>query len=77
MAGRAQVLMISQANETVALRLLSALVLGWDEVPTATQGWLIRDAALMTNGRADSLRLPAEILAFIEANKTASRQPGA
>jgi hypothetical protein len=65
----AATLVISQADEHLALRLISALVQGWDLIPLANQGQLIHDAAFMTNGSADKITLPAQLLAFIDANK--------
>ena len=41
---------VAIADEPVALRLLSALVLGWDALPLETQIRLVRDASLMDHG---------------------------
>jgi hypothetical protein len=62
-------LVIAHEDEHLALRLVSALVLGWDLIPMATQGQLLHDAALMENGAPNATTLPRELLAFIEANK--------
>jgi hypothetical protein len=59
------VLVVAKNDEQVALRLLSAVVLGWGAIPMATQGRLIRDAALMHNGSPNADSMPANILAFI------------
>jgi hypothetical protein len=58
-------LVVTKDDEHVALRLLSAVVLGWQAIPMATQGRLIRDAALMHNGDPNADSMPANILAFI------------
>jgi hypothetical protein len=51
-------LIIAKADEHLALRLVSALVLCWDVVPLATQGQLLHEAALwQTAVRMRSLRL--------------------
>jgi hypothetical protein len=64
-----RVLVVAKADKSIALRLLSAVVLGWDEIPRATQGRLIRDASLMHNGSPDAVTLPANILAFISTHR--------
>ena len=69
MAATQQTLRIAKGDNNVALRLLSALVLGWERIPLATQGWLISDAALMRNGTANATRLPAAIVDFINLHK--------
>jgi hypothetical protein len=63
-------LIIAQSDEHLALRLVSSLVLGWDLIPLATQGRLLHDASLMANGTPDAITLPAQLLAFIDANKS-------
>jgi hypothetical protein len=62
-------LIVAKDDEYVALRLLSAVVLGWDAIPMATQGRLIRDAALMHNGDPEATFMPAKILAFIATHR--------
>jgi hypothetical protein len=57
------------ANEPVASRLLSALVLGWDALPLEIQIRLLRDASLMDHGFPNTTMLPKTILAFIERHK--------
>jgi len=69
MAATQQTLRIAKGDNNVALRLLSALVLGWERIPLATQGWLISYAALMRNGTANATRLPAAIVDFINLHK--------
>jgi hypothetical protein len=64
-----RILRIAQADEELALRLVSALVLGWDNVPRATQGQLLHDASFMGGGLFGFKALPNRLLAFIEANK--------
>src|SRR4051812_45935336 len=60
---------VTQANEPIALRLLSALVLGWDSLPEEIQLCLLHDAAKMRNGFPNSSVLPARIMAFVDAHK--------
>ena len=62
-------LVISQADEHLALRLVSALVLDWDLIPLATQGRLLHDASFLSEGGSDAISLPAQLLAFTDANK--------
>jgi hypothetical protein len=64
-----QVLTIAAADQNLALRLLSALILTWDLVPFATQGSLLREAALMHDGKSDSTGLQGQLLAFVEKHK--------
>jgi hypothetical protein len=64
-------LVVSKGDENIALRLVSAVVLGWDAIPLATQGRLIRDAALMHNGHPNAELMPANILAFITMHRGA------
>jgi hypothetical protein len=60
---------VASADEPVALRLLSALVLGWDALPLGTQIHLLRDASLMRDGFPNTTVLPTTIVAFIELHK--------
>jgi hypothetical protein len=69
MALQQQTLKIAPIHEGAALRLLSALVLGWDALPPDTQLRLLRDAALMQNGFPNASVLPKTIVAFIERHK--------
>jgi hypothetical protein len=62
-------LKIADADRGLALRLVSALIFAWDLVPLATQGRLLRDAALMHDGKPNAVELPALLLAFIEMHK--------
>ena len=69
MTDQRSALRIAKGEEDLALRLLSALIQGWDGVPVATQGWILRDASLMADGQADAIELPARLLAFINLHK--------
>ena len=69
MPGTKRTLVVAVADEHIALRLVSALVLAWDQVPLTTQGRLISDAARMLDGPVDTVSLPAAILAFIDLHK--------
>ena len=60
---------VVSADEPAALRLLSALVLGWDELPLETQIRLLRDASLMSDGFPNTTVLPMKIIDFIERHK--------
>jgi hypothetical protein len=60
-------LKIALADEQVALRLLSAMILGWDRIPLAMQGWIMRDAFMMKNG--ESIAAPETLMAFIDTYK--------
>jgi hypothetical protein len=53
-------LIIAKADEHLAPRLVSALVLCWDVVPLATQGQLLHEAAFMANGSPNAITSPAE-----------------
>jgi hypothetical protein len=64
-----QTLKIAPIHEAAALRLLSALVLGWDALPLDTQLRLLREASLMQNGFPNASVLPKTIVAFIEHHK--------
>jgi hypothetical protein len=68
-------LVVAKSDEHIALRLISAMVLGWDAIPLATQGRLIRDASLMQNGDADANLMPGNILAFINMQRGGAEQP--
>ena len=70
-----ETLKIAPLDEAVALRLLSALVLGWDKLPLATQEWLPCEAALLHTGFPSATVLPAEIMSFIKLQQTAEK-PG-
>jgi hypothetical protein len=67
MAPHQQTLIISPEDQDVALRLLSAMILGWDRIPIAMQGWIMRDAFVMKNGK--SLLRPETLMSFIDAHK--------
>jgi hypothetical protein len=66
-------LVVATNDQYIALRLVSAMVLGWDAIPLATQGRLIRDAALMHNGNPDANVMPAKILEFINMHRNGAR----
>jgi hypothetical protein len=63
---------IEKADEPIALRLLSALILGWDALPDEIQVRLLRDAALMGCGFPNATVLPARIMAFVGLHKKPS-----
>jgi hypothetical protein len=63
-------LVVAKQDEHIALRLVSAMVLGWEAIPLATQGRLIRDAALMHDGDPNADLMPANILAFIMMHRS-------
>lgn len=67
MASDQQTLKIVPADEHIALRLLSAMILGWDRIPIAMQGWIMRDAFMMKNGK--SIASPETLMAFIDTYK--------
>ena len=69
MADRQRALVVATRYEHMALRLLSALIQGWDGVPLATQRWIPRDAALMVDGGSNAIDLPAQLLEFINLHK--------
>jgi hypothetical protein len=58
---------IAPADQDVALRLLSAMILGWDRIPLAMQGWIMRDAYVMKNGIMPAG--PEVFMAFIDTYK--------
>jgi hypothetical protein len=60
-----RVLTIAKKDEHLANRLVSALVFAWDDVPVATQGRLLHDAALMGDSKRDAAGGP-ELLRFID-----------
>jgi hypothetical protein len=63
---------VTETDEPIALRLLSALVLGWDVIPVEVQVLLLRDAALMRSGFPNATVLPARIMAFVDLHKEPS-----
>ena len=72
MMGLQHTVEITKADEPIALRLLSALVLGWDTIPTEIQFRLLRDAALMRSGFPNASVLPARMMAFVDQHKAPS-----
>jgi len=70
---RQHTLTVAAADEPMALRLLSTFVLGWDRVPFATQGELLRDAFVMLDGKEAAT--PASLMAFIAAYKGGTPTP--
>ena len=68
MLGSYDALVVAKIDTKEALRLLSALVMGWDFIPVANQGRLIRDACLI-NGDKSANSLPANVLAFVLRHK--------
>jgi hypothetical protein len=59
-------LQVPDSDRQVALRVLSAVIFGWDRIPFAPQGWLLRDASMMRDGSPASAE---QLLAFIDAHK--------
>jgi hypothetical protein len=66
-------LKIAPIHEAAALRLLRALVLGWDRVSSATQEWLLSEAAILHAGFPSATVSPAEIMSFIKLQQTAEK----
>lgn len=62
-----ETLAVADGDKTVAARLLSALVMGWNFVPPMAQSRLVRDACLM-DGDGSVHSFPDEVLAFIDLN---------
>ena len=60
-----QALTIAKKDQHLANRLVSALVFAWNDLPLATQGRLLHDAALIVDGNPNAARGP-ELLSFIE-----------
>jgi hypothetical protein len=69
MTAHQQTLSIAPEDQDVALRLLSAMILSWDRIPIATQGWIMHDAFVMKNG--SPLLSPEALMSFIDAHKGA------
>jgi hypothetical protein len=67
MAWRQKTLKLAEGDAHLRLRFLSALMHGWDRLPAATQGWIMRDAFVMQNGLAPSG--PEVLLAFVNTYK--------
>ena len=70
MAIRQTALTIAKDDEHIALRILSAVILGWDRLQLADQGWLLRDAFTMLNG--NPAPTPQALLQFIDSHKVAA-----
>ena len=70
MAIRQMALTIAKADEHLALRILSAVILGWDRLQLADQGWVLRDAFTMVNGIPAPT--PQALLQFIDSHKAAA-----
>ena len=64
-----QRLIVAPSEESIAGRLLTALVRGWDLVPIAAQSRLLSDTCLIENGKPQVNALPSEVLAFINRHK--------
>jgi hypothetical protein len=47
-------LTIAKKDQHLANRLVSALILAWDDVPIELRGRLLHDAALMDDGKRDA-----------------------
>ena len=63
-----EALVVAEGEKTVALRLLTSIVMGWDLVPVTAQIRLVQDACLI-NGDGAVASLPDEVLAFINSHK--------
>jgi len=61
-------LVVTEADRKTALRLLSALVIGWDAIPPVVQGRLLSDSCHI-DGDGTALSFPAAVLAFITKHK--------
>jgi hypothetical protein len=60
-------LKIALTDAHLALRLLSAVILGWDRIPIAMQGWIMHDAFMMKDG--EQIATPETLMAFIDTYK--------
>jgi hypothetical protein len=69
LTARKRTSVIATADEPLALRLVSALMQGWDSVPLATRRRILRDAALMDDGEPNAIELPTKLLALINLHK--------
>lgn len=74
MVSEQQTLKIALIDEHVALRVLSAVILGWDRIPFAMQGWILRDAFLMKNG--ERIAAPETLMAFVDTYKGGTESRG-
>jgi hypothetical protein len=54
--------------------VLSAVILGWDRIPIAMQGWILRDAFLMKNG--ERIAAPETLMAFVDTYKGGTESRG-
>jgi hypothetical protein len=61
-------LVISEVDRKTALRLLSALVIGWDTLPPAVQARLLSDSCHI-DGDGTALSFPATMASFITKHK--------
>jgi hypothetical protein len=61
-------LVVSETDRKTALRLLSALVIGWDSLPSVVQGRLLSESCHI-DGDGTALSFPATVLAFIAKHK--------
>ena len=64
-----QRLIVAPSDESIAGRLLTALVRGWDFVPIAAQSRLLSDTCLIENGKPHINALPSDVMAFINLHK--------
>ena len=67
MTNQQRTIEIAASDEPLALRLLSAVVLGWDRIPISMQGWILRDAFMMMNG--EQLDRPESLMEFVYAHR--------
>ena len=61
-------LIVTEDDRQIALRLLSAVVIGWDAIPPVVQGRLLLQSCQI-DGDGTALSFPAAVLAFIAKHK--------
>ena len=61
-------LVVSEDDKKTALRLLSALVIGWDTLPPVVQGRLLVESCAI-DGDGTALSFPATVMDFIARHK--------
>ena len=61
-------LVITEDDRKTALRLLSAVVIGWDTLPAAVQGRLLSESCAI-DGDGTALSFPATVMDFIARHK--------
>ena len=61
-------LVVSEDDKKTALRLLSALVIGWDTLPAVVRGRLLAESCAI-DGDGTALSFPATVMDFIARHK--------